>query len=52
VLVVALAATFLLARGRYAWAVGSLAMMLALPRFLIYEISFAVVGLVRERVRS
>jgi hypothetical protein len=52
VLVVALAATFLLARGRYAWAVGSLAMMLALPRFLIYEISFAVIGLVRERVRS
>jgi hypothetical protein len=25
--------------------------MLALPRFLIYEISFAVVGLVRERAR-
>lgn len=37
------------ARSRYAWALGSLAMMVALPRFLLYEISFAVVGLARDR---
>jgi hypothetical protein len=51
VLVVALVATFLRAGGRYAWAIGSLAMMLALPRFLIYEISFAAVGLTKDRPR-
>lgn len=47
--VVALAGAFAAARTRYAWVVGSLAMMLALPRFLLYEISFAVVGLARDR---
>jgi hypothetical protein len=44
-----MAGTWLLGRTRYAWVAGSLAMMLALPRFLLYEISFAVVGLARDR---
>ena len=33
---------------RWAWLLGSLAMMLALPRFLLYEISFATVGLAED----
>jgi hypothetical protein len=51
VLLAAAVVAYLLAPTRYAWAFGSLAMMLALPRFLIYEISFAVVGLARSRAQ-
>jgi hypothetical protein len=40
----AIAAAFLLARGRYAWLAGSLAMVAALPRLLTYEIGFLLVG--------
>jgi hypothetical protein len=31
---------------------GALALMLALPRFLIYEIGFALVGLANGRARE
>ena len=47
--VAAAAAAYAGARSRYAWALGSLAMMVALPRFLLYEISFAIVGQARDR---
>ena len=50
--VVALAAigmTYRLADTRYAWLAGSVATMLALPRFLLYQISFVVIGLARDR---
>lgn len=49
VVALGLMATYALGRTRHAWVVGSLAMMLALPRFLLYEVSFAVVGLARDR---
>ena len=42
---VAMAVTWIVARTRYAWLAGSLATMLALPRFIIYEIGFVLVGL-------
>jgi hypothetical protein len=41
----AVAVTWMLARTRYAWLAGSGAVMLALPRFIIYEIGFVLVGL-------
>jgi len=50
--VVALAAigvTYRLADTRYAWLAGSVATMLALPRFLLYQVSFVVIGLARDR---
>jgi hypothetical protein len=40
-----LVATWLLARTRYAWAAGGLAMIMSLPRLLSYEVGFALVGL-------
>ena len=43
----ALAATWVLARTRYAWVAGAAAMIVALPRFLLYEIGFVLVGLAR-----
>jgi hypothetical protein len=43
-----IAAAYRWAGTRWAWLLGSLAMMLALPRFLLYEISFATVGLARD----
>ena len=49
VALVATAATFRLARTRYAWVAGSVATFLALPRSLLYEISFVLVGLARDR---
>ena len=49
VVALGLVGTYALGRTRYAWVVGSLAMMLALPRFLLYEVSFAVIGLARDR---
>ena len=36
---------FVVARSRYRWLVGALAMIAALPRMLTYEISFLLVGL-------
>ena len=44
----AVAAAYRWAGMRWAWLLGSLAMMLALPRFLLYEISFATVGLAED----
>lgn len=44
----AVAAAYRWAGTRWAWLIGSLAMMLALPRFLLYEISFATVGLAED----
>jgi len=41
----ALAAAWALARTGYGWLAGAVALLLALPRFLIYEISFLVAGL-------
>jgi Glycosyltransferase family 87 len=50
--VVAVAATleamWFLSRTRYAWVAGSVALMVALPRFLLYEIGFVLVGLARR----
>jgi hypothetical protein len=40
-----LIATWLLARTRYAWAAGGLAVVASLPRLLSYEAGFALVGL-------
>ncbi|MDQ6683287.1 MAG: glycosyltransferase 87 family protein [Chloroflexota bacterium] len=37
------------ARSRYAWLAGIVAVLVALPRFLLYEISFVLVGLARPR---
>jgi hypothetical protein len=48
----ALAATWALARTRYAWLAGALAMTLALPRFLLYEIGFVLVGLAGGQRRT
>lgn len=45
--VAAVVAAFLLARTRYAWLAGAVAMIGALPRLLTYEIGFALVGLVQ-----
>jgi hypothetical protein len=45
----AMVATVLLARSRYRWLAGSLALIAALPRLLTYEIGFLVIGLARTR---
>jgi hypothetical protein len=47
----ALGAEWALARTRYAWVAGSVALMVALPRFLLYEIGFALVGLAQPKAR-
>lgn len=47
--VVAIGVTYRLANTRYAWLAGSVATMLALPRFLLYQISFVIIGLARDR---
>ena len=44
-----IAVTYRLASTRYAWLAASVATMLALPRFLLYQISFVVIGLARDR---
>lgn len=46
---VAAGVTYRVANTRYAWLAGSVATMLALPRFLLYQISFVIVGLARDR---
>lgn len=51
VVLVAVAATYRYADTRYAWLVGSVATALALPRFLLYQISFVLIGLARDRSR-
>lgn len=45
----ATAATWLMARTRYAWLVAAVAVVLALPRFLLYEAGFVLVGLAGPR---
>jgi hypothetical protein len=44
----AVAASWYLARTRYAWAAGAFAMIAALPRMLSYQTSFMLVGLIGE----
>lgn len=51
VVLVAVAATYRYADTRYAWLVGAVATVLVLPRFLTYQIGFALIGLARERGR-
>lgn len=46
----AVVAVWLLARTRFAWLAGGLAMILTLPRYLDYQIGFLLVGLARRRV--
>jgi hypothetical protein len=48
VAVIAAGATVWLGRTRYAWLAAGLAMVLALPRLLTYELSFLLVGLAEE----
>jgi hypothetical protein len=48
VAVLAAGATVWLGRTRYAWLAAGLAMVLALPRLLTYELSFLLVGLIEE----
>jgi hypothetical protein len=43
----ACAAALLLARGRYGWLGGAMAMLATLPRLLTYEIGFLLIGLAR-----
>jgi hypothetical protein len=45
----AIAAAWLLARTRFGWLAGGLAMVLSLPRLLDYESAFLLVGLARRR---
>ncbi len=45
----AIAASWFLARTRYCWLAGGLAMVLSLPRLLDYESAFLLVGLARRR---
>lgn len=49
VTLVAIAATLRLAKTRYAWLAASVAMFFALPRSFLYQISFVLVGLARDR---
>ena len=49
VTVAAIAVTYRLASTRYAWLAGSVAMFIALPRSFLYQISFVLVGLARDR---
>ena len=44
----AVVATWLLARTRFAWLAGGLAMIVALPRYLDYQIGFLLVGYARR----
>jgi len=41
-------AAFVLARTRYAWLAGAVAMIVVLPRLLIYQIGFVLVGLAKR----
>ena len=55
VAIAAIAASWIVARTRFAWLAGGLAMVLSLPRLLDYQISFLLVGLARrgsDRSRS
>ena len=44
----AVVATWLLARTRFAWLAGGLAMILTLPRYLDYQIGFLLIGIARR----
>lgn len=48
--IAAVVAAFLLARTQYAWLAGAVAMIVVLPRLLIYQIGFVLVGLARPRI--
>ena len=50
--VAVIAGAFVLARSRYAWLAGAMAMVGVLPRLLTYEIGFVLVGLSRPRNRG
>lgn len=52
VALLAVAATWALARTRFAWLVASVAMIAALPRLLVYEIAFLMVGVPAHVIRS
>jgi len=45
----AVGAALWLARTRYGWLAGTVAMIVALPRFLLYEIGFVLVGLAQDK---
>jgi hypothetical protein len=47
----AIGATVMVARTRFAWPAGSLAMIAALPRLLDYEIGFLLIGLAQRPAR-
>lgn len=47
--IAAAVAAFALARTRYAWVAGAVAMTVALPRLLTYQIGFALVGMAEPR---
>ena len=49
VALVSILATVVFGRSRYRWLAAGLAMVMALPRLLTYEISFLLVGLIEER---
>lgn len=49
VLLATVGMTYRLARTRYAWLAGSTAMVAALPRFLLYQLGFLLVGTARDR---
>jgi hypothetical protein len=44
-----LVGAYLLARTRYGWAAGALAMLASLPRMLSYQSGFMLVGLISDR---
>jgi hypothetical protein len=47
----AVVTTWLLARTRFAWLAGGLAIILILPRYLDYQIGFLLVGIARRSQR-
>ena len=47
----AMLGVYLLARTRYAWVAGSVAVLITLPRLLRYEIGFVLIGLA-DRLRD
>ncbi len=49
VLLATVVMTYRLARTRCAWLAGSVAMVAALPRFLLYQLGFLLVGTARDR---
>jgi len=52
VVAAALAAAIVLARGRYAWLAGATAVVLALPRLFVYDVTYLMLGTVRSTRRG